>query len=686
MTSVFIPLAALLLPIGALPAATHPFGVDDMLAMQRVSDIRVSPDGTQVAFTLRTTDLEANRGRKDVYVSALERPALRRLTTHEANDSTPSWAPDGRTLYFLSERSGSAQVWRIGLDGGEAEAVTHLARDVETLEVAPDGRTLVLSISVIPGRSPEETAQALDARQKSKATGRIYERLFIRHWDTWMDGTRQHLFAYDLATGATRDLMAAMDADCPSKPFGGSEELAIAPDSRTLVFSAKDVGRSEAWSTNFDLFAVPLDGSAAPRRLTTNPATDTQPRFSPDGSKLAYLAMSRPGYEADRYRIVVRDWATGAERSIDLRADDSPRGDRSPSEIAWTADGRTLLAVADHLGQEALFSVDVASGAARVLVGEGKVSDAQPAGSRIVYGLESLLGPAEIYSVAADGGGVQRVTHLNDERLAQARLGQPERFSFKGHGGETVSGYLLRPVDFDPAKKYPVAFLIHGGPQGSFGNDFHYRWNPQAYAGAGYAALMVDFHGSTGYGQAFTDAINHDWGGAPFEDLMKGLDFALARWTFLDGTRVGALGASYGGYMTNWIAGHTERFRCLVTHDGNLDERFAYFDTEELWFPEWEHGGTPWDNPAGYARHNPIDWVKNWKTPTLVVHGAKDYRIPDTHAFSTFNALQRKGIPSKLLYFPDENHWVLKPANSKLWHDTVLAWLDQWLKGTPGAR
>jgi dipeptidyl aminopeptidase/acylaminoacyl peptidase len=294
--------------------------------------------------------------------------------------------------------------------------------------------------------------------------------------------------------------------------------------------------------------------------------------------------------------------------------------------------------------------------------------------------MNRLLGPEELYTVRRDGSGVAAVTHLNDAKVAAARFGTPERFSFVGAKGDTVWGYLVHPVGFDPARKYPVAFLIHGGPQGSFGNDFHYRWNAQAYAGAGYAVVMVDFHGSTGYGQAFTDAINDDWGGAPFEDLMKGLDFALAKYPFLDRDRMGALGASYGGWMINWVAGHTDRFKCLVCHDGNLDERMAYYATEELWFPEWEHRGTAWENPAGYAKANPIEFVKNWKTPTLVIHGMKDFRVVYTEGIATFTALQRRGIPSKLLIFPDENHFVLKPADSIQWHDTVIGWLDQWLK------
>ena len=652
-----------------------------MLAMKRIADPRVSPDGRSVAFTVRVTDMEANKGRTSIWLADLASKAARQLTSGESNDSSPRWSPDGKSLYFLSARSGSQQIWQLPLEGGEAVRVTTQPLDVDAFEPFRDGRSLLVAIAVLPGKTPDETKKALDAKAKAKSTGMLFDSLFVRHWDAWADGTRNHLFVVYLPGGAVRDLMPAMDADAPSRPFGDLDETAISPDGKTVVFAARDAGRQEAWSTNFDLFAVPADGSAAPKKLTTNPAWDTQPRFSPDGKTLAYLAMSRPGYEADRFEIVLRDGLSGAERKFTLRADDTKTGDRSPSDLFWSWDGKTLFTTAEHLGQKALFAVDAATGKARIVVGEGTVVSPQLAGGdKLVFGRHTLTSPVELFTVSAAGGPVEKVTGLNDADLAAIRFGQPERFSFKGAKGDTVHGYLVRPVGFDPAKKYPVAFLIHGGPQGSFGNDFHYRWNPQFYAGAGYAAVMVDFHGSTGYGQVFTDAINGDWGGAPYEDLMKGLDHALATWPFLDGTRVGALGASYGGYMINWIAGKTDRFKCLVIHDGNLDERMAYFDTEELWFPEWEHGGTPWENPAGYAKHNPVDLVKSWKTPTLVVHGMKDFRVVYTQGLSTFTALQRKGIPSKLLVFPDENHWVLKPQNSLLWHDTVRAWLDQWLK------
>jgi dipeptidyl aminopeptidase/acylaminoacyl peptidase len=467
-----------------------------------------------------------------------------------------------------------------------------------------------------------------------------------------------------------------MDADTPSKPFGGPEEITFTPDSKGVIFTTRDVGREEPWSTDFDLYYAPVDGLKPPKCLTEkNQAWDTHPLFSPDGKTLAYLAMSRPGYESDRFRIILRPWPD--DKEIVLTDD----WDRSPDSFCWSADGKTIYAVAANLGQDSLFAIDVASGKVRTIVRDGSVSSPNISGNRIIFGLDNLHSPVELYSVNQEGSDVQKITEINSDKIAVAQMGEYEQFTFKGWNDETVYCYVVKPVGFEPDKKYPVAFLIHGGPQGSFGNHFHYRWNPQAYAGAGFAVVMVDFHGSTGYGQAFCDSIRDDWGGKPLEDLKKGLTAALERYPWMDGGRVAALGASFGGYMINWIAGNwPERFRCLVNHDGSLDERFAYFDTEELWFPEWDHKGTPWDNPNGYEKHNPVNFIKNWKTPMLIIHGALDFRVSETQGLGTFNALQRKGIPSKLLYFPDEGHWVLKPANSILWHETVIAWLYQWLK------
>jgi len=661
----------------AVGASSHPFTVYDMLAMQRISEPQASPDGARVVFTVRTTDMEANKGKTSLWLVETHEGGLRRLTTAQASDHDPHWSPDGRTIYFLSTRSGTSQVWRIPVDGGEARQVTNLPLDVASLLLSPDGRHLALTMEVFPGRGVERTRQKLAETARRKETGRVYERIFVRHWDTWSDGRRSHLCVLPVTgKGEPVDVMPQMDADTPSKPFGSSNEFAFTPDGRELVFTARDAGRREPWTTNFDLYRVPIDASSPPLCLTArNEAWDCQPSFSPDGKTMAYLAMSRPGYEADRFRIVLRQWSSGEERVL------TEAWDRSPEEICWSADGKSIYALAHNLGQHSLFAVDVATGRARILVKDGDVRSPTVSAAGVVYGLSGLKSPAELCSLRADGGGHRGLTRLNAEKVAAARMGDFEQFSFPGYHEETVYAYVVKPVDFDRAKKYPLALLIHGGPQGSFDNTFHYRWNPQVYAGAGYAALMIDFHGSVGYGQAFSDSIRDDWGGKPLEDLKRGLAAAIARYPWIDGDRVGALGASYGGYMINWIAGQwPDRFKCLVNHDGDLDERMAYFDTDELWFPEWEHVGTPWTNPEGYEKQNPVNFVGRWKTPMLVIHGGRDYRIADSQGLGTFNALQRRGIPSKLLYFPDESHWVLAPYNSILWHKTVIGWLDQWLK------
>ena len=663
--------------------ASHPFSVKDLWAMKRISDPHASPDGRWIVFVLGSYELDEGKSSADLWLVGADGAGLRRLTSHTAKDSNPRWAPDGRSIYFLTSRSGSSQVWRIPIDGGEAEQITNQPLDVGCLVVSPNGRHIAFSMEVfIDCATPEKSKQRLDERAKRKASGQVYDRLFIRHWDTWGDGRRSHVFVMPAEGGAAVDAMRGMDADVPSKPFGGPEELTFTPDGRSVVFAARNAGREEAWSTAFGLYEAPVSGSRKPRCLTPgNQAVITCPAFSPDGRTLAWLAMERPQFESDRQRIVLRPWGPGARTKAPADRVLTEKWDRSAGAIVWSRDGKTIYTNSENIGRRSLFAVEVATGRVRTLVEDGDNTSPQVAGDRVVFLRCHLRSPNELHTLKPSGSGRQAITDFNAKAVAAVRMGRPEQFSFEGWNGETVYAWIVKPVDFDPAKRYPVAFLIHGGPQGSFGDTFHYRWNPQTYTGAGYAVVMVDFHGSTGYGQAFTDAIRGDWGGKTLVDLQEGLAAALERYPWMDGERVAGLGASYGGYMVNWIAGQwPDRFRCLVCHDGNLDEQMAYYDTEELWFPEWEHHGLPWENPEGYTRHNPIDYVGEWKTPTLVIHSGKDYRVVDTQGLATFTALQRRGIPSKLLYFPDENHWVLKPANSLLWHETVIAWLDRWTR------
>ncbi|MEM7356964.1 MAG: S9 family peptidase [Acidobacteriota bacterium] len=664
----------------AAEPATHPFNADDLVGMARLSSPQVSPDGRSLVYVLRTTDLEANRGRTDLWMVGVDGSAPRRLTSNPAGDSSPRFAPDGKSLYFLSSRSGSSQVWRLRLDGGEAEPITELPLDVGNFVLSPDGRQLAVTLEVfVDCKDLDCTVQRLEETKDAATSGRVYDQLFIRHWDTWKDGRRSHLFVLPLdAQGAVAgepvDLTAGLDADVPSKPFGGAGEIAFTPDSQGLVFAARDAGTEEPWSTDFNLYHVRLDGETPRDRLTPSSAWDTHPVFSPDGKTLAYAAMQRPGFEADRFRVILREWPAGKERVL------TEDWDRSVGDMVFAPDGKTLYVTAGDVGEVRLFAIEVATGAVRKVVDGGHVRSPAVAGDLLIYGRDDLRSPVDLYARPLAGGEERRLTEVNRERLAAVRMGEYEQFSFAGWNDEKVYAYLVKPVDFDPAKKYPIAFLVHGGPQGSFDNDFHYRWNPQVYAGAGYAAIMVDFHGSTGYGQAFTDSIRGDWGGKPLEDLQKGLAAAIERYPWLDSDRACALGASYGGYMMNWIAGNwSDRFRCLVNHDGLFDLRSMYYSTEELWFPEWELGGTPWDNPEGFEKHNPARFVDRWKTPMLVIHGALDFRVVESQGFQTFTALQRRGIPSQLLYYPDENHWVLKPQNSLQWHETVLTWLERWI-------
>lgn len=672
-------LGALTLTAAATPAKaqeTHPFTVHDLIAMDRISDPQSSPDGSRIVFGLSSLRGDGAGRSSDLWLVETDGTGLRRLTTSPAGEFNARWAPDGSAVYFLSTRSGSSQVWRLGMEGGEAQQVTDFPLSVGSMALSPDGTQLAVSMEVfIDCPDLACTVERLAKREASTTSGVLYDRIFIRHWDSWEDGRRSHVFTLPVKGGDPVDVMPGMDADCPSVPFGGPEEYAFTTDGSGVVLTARVAGREEPWSTDFDLFLAHANGEDEPRLLTTdNRAWDTQPVFSPDGGTLAYLAMERVGYEADRFRIVLRSWPGGETRVL------TEEWDRSVGSMTWSADGRTLLVTAQNLGNTSLFSIDAASGEVTTLISEGTVRSPSFAGDQIVFGMAHFRSPVELYSTRLDGTDISPITRINEKRISTVRLGEPEQFTFRGARNETVYAWTVRPADFEPEERYPVAFIIHGGPQGSSANNFHYRWNPQIYAAAGYAVVMVDFHGSTGYGQDFTDAITGDWGGKPLEDLQKGLAAAVDRFPWMDGDRACALGASYGGYMVNWIAGKwPDGFRCLVNHDGVFDQRIMYYGTEELWFPEWEHGGTYWESESGYERHNPVMHVDRWQTPMLVVHGAQDHRVPLEHGIGAFTALQRKGIPSQLLYFPDENHWVLNQANAVQWHETVLGWLERWL-------
>lgn len=667
---------------GAQPAAA-PFTYRDMIPANRLGDPQVSPDGRWVVYALTTTDVAANRRASALYMMDLQHPdaAATKLSLNDGDANTARWGSDGK-LYFLSGKSGSSQVWRAGADGTGAVQVTSLPLDVNAYRLSPGSDRVAVSLAVYPGCADLAcTVDRMKTNAEHKETGQVYDRMFVRHWDTWADGTQNHLFVQSIgpdghAVGDAVWVTRGFDGDTPSKPFGDESEFTFAPDGQSVVFSARVAGHSEPWSTNFDLFQTHgLSGDGAFDNLTdANDAWDTGPVYSPDGKTLAYRAMARPGFEADKFAVFLRDVATGQTRQV------AADWDRSADTLQWSHDGRTLYTTAGDVGQNRLFSIDVRSGRVTPLTGPGHVSAFAQTPSGFVFAQDSLTTPTDLWFKTFRGREAPRqLTHANPQ-LEALTFGAAEQFTFAGWNGEEVHGYVIKPANYVEGRKYPVAFLIHGGPQGSFGNGWSFRWNPETYAGAGYAVVMIDFHGSTGYGQGFTDAISQHWGDRPFEDLQKGWAAAQQKYSFLDGSNACALGASYGGYMINWIAGKwPDAFKCLVSHDGVFDIRGMGYATEELWFTEWEYGGAQYENPQGYEQFNPVNYVSQWKTPMLVVQGDHDYRIPTAQGLSVFTALQRRGIDSRLIVFPNENHWVLKPANSVQWHNEVFGWLDRYL-------
>jgi len=666
-----------------LALSAKPFDIEEMIRLKRVSDPQVSPNGQQVLFGLRETDIEGNRGYSPLWLltGTDGNGKLRRLTQDKQSASQGRFSADGQSIYFLSTRSGSNQIWRLPLDGGEALQVSALPLDVGSFDVSPDGKKLVFSLEVFLDCADDLACskKRIDALAARKDSGTLHDKLFIRHWDTWADGRRAQLFSADLGANGLDNLhwlSRGLDGDVPSKPDGDESEYSISPDAQQVIFSLRVAGKSEAWSTNFDLYSAPLDGSKQPNNLTAaNLAWDTSPLFSRDGAKLYYKAMSRPGFEADRFRIVERNLKSGAEREV------APAWDHSPDHFLLAQDGKTLFANALVVGHRALWAIDVASGKASALDRAGNVAAFALGNEQLVYLRDDLDSPADIYQVAIRGGKATRLTQVNAEQLKNIEFGSYEQFSFPGWNEQKVYGWVVKPVGFKAGQQYPVAFIVHGGPQSSFGNVWSYRWNPQTYAGQRFAVVFIDFHGSTGYGQAFTDSISQDWGGKPLEDLQKGLEHARASYPFLSPNKACAMGASYGGYMVNWIAGAwPDGFQCIVSHAGILDNRFMGLSTEELWFSEWENGGTVFDQAQNYERANPVNLISKWRTPMLVTHGMLDFRVPFEQGIAVFTALQRRGIDSQFLHFPDENHWILKPANSVLWHRTVEAWLKQYTR------
>lgn len=659
-----------LLPAGAFAAGKRPFTVDDLYRLGRVQEVAVSPDGKLLAFSVKRFDMAANKGTTNLFLSTLADGKVRQLTTAAAADTSPRFMPDGERLAFLSTRSGSSQVWAIPLSGGEAVQLTKLPMDVGGFAVAKDGRHLAVQAQVFPSCKDmacnEKRAKELEA---DPVKARTYDRLLYRVWDHWRDERRSHVLWVALDGTEPRDLTPG-DIETPPFDLGGHLDLDISPEGDEVAFAA-NVTRNPAWNTNNDVFTVKVAGKAPVNVTLKNEACDAEPRYSPDGRYLAYLAMKRPGFESDSRVLTIVERKSGAATALTKALD------ASVEEFSWSPDSREIVFNVWERGRLMLYKAAVPSAIVTRVRAEHTASSpvVTSDGKSVVFIGQSMSEPTEVFSMSMSGGGERRISHVNDDVVAGIEMGAGEELEFEGAHGDKVHGFLLKPPGFDPKRKYPVLMLMHGGPQGSFGDDFHQRWNMQMFASPGFVVVSVNFHGSTGYGQAFTDAVSGDWGGAPYEDVMKGLDHVLAAFPFTDGKNVSAAGASYGGFMINWILGHTDRFRSLVSHDGVYDQVSMYGATEELWFPEWEMKGTPWGNPETYEKSSPSAFAGKFKTPTLVVHGEQDFRVPYTQGLQLFTALQRQGVESKLLFFPDENHFVQKPQNARLWWNTVLDWL-----------
>ena len=657
------------------PAFARPMTATDLATLRRIGTTTLSPDGHWLAWQLRETDLAANKGRTDLWLLDLTKKGAapaRIASTPDHNEHEPSFSADSRTLFYLSDASGSEQLWRVGLAGAAPEQVTKLPVDVGGYLLSPKGDRVALWAD----RSTDcaDLACASAAAKPAGGSGRTYDQLFVRHWDTWAtQGERSRLYVMPLAGGAAVSVVGPLVGDTPSKPDGGSDQIAWSADGQTLFFALREAGRIESLSTNLDLFAAPADGTGGPVNLTAaNKATDNLPSVSPDGKWLAYAAMARPGYEADRMALHLRDLTSGEVRTL------APDWDVSIDSIGWSADGRSLLVTAGESLDEPLYRVAVADGKVTRLTKGGHVSGVLPTrdGGAIIA-LDSITAPADLYRVSARGK-LSRLTSVNADKLAEIDVPRAERFTFAGAAGDKVMGWVVTPKG--ASAKLPTTLLVHGGPQGSFSDSWSYRWNPMLFAAPGHAVVSIDFHGSTGHGQAFTDSIRNDWGGKPLEDLKLGLAAAAARYPAVDPANACAAGGSYGGYMMNWIAGNwPDQFKCLIVHAGVFDARAMAYETEELWFDEWEHGGKAYyEDPAAFEKWNPVNHVAAWKTPMLVIAGEKDFRIPYTQSLGVFTAAQRRDIPSRLVVYPDENHWVLKPKNSIQWYGEVFAWMDRW--------
>lgn len=661
----------------SLAAQKQPFDVQALLKIARISEPQLAPDGKTVAFTVQTVDLGQNTKPKQIYVVPVNGGTPRQITTQGADNERPRWSPDSKRIAFISDRGGTAQVWVMNADGTEPRQVTNLATEAGGVLYSPDGKNLLFTSDVFPDCSDDACNKArLEAEKSSKVNARSYTTLLYRHWTEWQTKRRSHLMVVNVDGGTVKDLTPG-DRDVPPFSLGGPDDYAISPDSKEVCY-AMNADPVPAISTNTDLFVVPIAGGES-KKITLNPGADASPQYSPDGKWLAYRSQARGGYESDRWKLVVLDRATGHVNAL------TETLDRPVQSFTWSNDSNALFFTVLDRGRQSIQMIPVAGGGSRVIVsGSSTLDDMQLTSDNktMIYSAESGSAPLEIYRAASSGGTPVALTHLNDALLGQYALTSLEEFWVDSSDGTRIQSFVVKPPNFNPNQKYPVLLLVHGGPEGEWGEEWSYRWNAQVFAGAGYLVVMPNPRGSFGYGQKFTEDIKDDWGGKPYDDVMAVTDHVTSL-AYADQERMAAAGGSYGGYMMDWLLGHTQRFKALVSHAGVYDLRSWFGATEELWFPLWEFNGTPWDNPESYEKWSPSNFVKDFHMPTLVIHGELDFRVPYTQGLQLFTALQLQKVPSKLLMFPDEGHWILKPQNSVLWYNTFLDWVREWVNKAP---
>jgi len=654
------------------------FTIDELLKVRRVGDSQVSPKGDLVAFTITDMSVTANKGTTQIYVVPLGGGEVRQLTNDEHSSASPRWSPDGEKLAFISARDGEDQLWTIDVSSGVLKKITSLSTGAGDPVWSPDGNWLAFASDVYP-ECPSDACNKKRAEEKaqSKVKAHVATHLLYRHWKFWLDGIRSHVFVVSASGGEARDLTPG-DYDAPPFSLGGPTDYAFSPDSRELAFVSNH-DKVEAISTNADVWTVSVRGGTPKNITAANRGLDGSPQYSPDGRFIAYRSQATPGFESDRFRLMLYDRKSGTARSL------SESLDSWVDEFTFAPNSQTIYLTAEERGKQPIYSVSVTGGPVRKVVSDGFNGEPQVTkdGSTLVFSRSSMTTPNEVYRANIDGSGVTELSKANDTFISSFNLKPAEEVTWTGGLGRKVAGWIIKPANFNPRKKWPLVVLIHGGPQGAWNDNWGYRWNPQVWANNGYVVFTPNPRGSTGYGQQFVDEISGDWGGRVFTDISNGVAMVSA-FSYVDKNRIGAAGASYGGYMIDWIEGHNNdprfHYKVLVSHDGVYNLTSMTGITEELWFTDWEFKGTPWTNPAMYDRWSPHKFVQNFKTPILIITNTLDYRVPEGEGMQLFTAVQRMGVESKLLDFPDEGHWVLKPANSQFWHNTVLDWMDKHLK------